>query len=522
MFENDPYRHLLDRLADTYSNREAVVCGDQRLSYDELRDRRDLAERALLERRIGRGSVVVTALGNDPDFIAIFFAVMKVEAVLVPCDIALDAETLADRVREVKADLILMGDRRQIDEAEALSGVCSIVLVNVADARYPDLFDAASENKQAASVDKGDACGTAFTDGCGAGHDDVRLIAFTSGSTGVPKGAQLSEQNLFEPSRALANRLGLNSEDTVLMPLPLSHMFGLVTGMLSSLLAGSKIILMEKFDPKRALELIDEEQVTVNHAVPTMLFRELAILSEDSVRQVVDVSSLRTGMAAGSFVSAKLVERVQSEMGCSLVSAYGSTETVNVTCGYPDDPLETRARYVGKPTDGVSLRIVDANGHEVAAGETGELCVKGPGVMRGYLGASRIDADAFDQEGWFHTGDMASVAEGGYVSLCGRKKDLIIRCGNNIVPSMLEAAFSDCPDVVEACVIGYPDNDLGEKVILFVVLSQNAPFDEEAIRASARGRIPRFAVPDKVIPVESMPHLASGKIDRAALAKLLG
>ena len=513
MFDCGPYRHLLDQLAALYPDREAVVRSDVRLTYEELGHRCALAEKALRSLGANRGSVVVTAIGNDPDFVAIFFALMKIGAVLVPLDTALDVETLIGRAREVSAELILLGDARQVEGADSASDVCPMVLVNVSDERYPNLFDLREAEVRSHKWEISES-------GHARSEDEVRLIAFTSGSTGLPKGAQLSERNLFEPAKSLAMRLDLGPSDTVLMPLPLSHMFGLITGMLVSLLAASKIVLMDKFDPRRALELIGEEKVTVNLAVPTMLFRELAVLSEPSMRDAFDLSSLRTGMAAGAFVPAELVRRVQFEMGCSLVTAYGSTETVNVTCGYPEDPLERRANYVGRPTDGVSVRIVDAEGTQVPMGMAGELCVKGPGVMRGYLGVDGVGGAA-DGEGWFYTGDIACVNGDGYVAICGRKKDLIIRCGNNIVPADIEAAFVECPGVEEACAIGRPDEDLGEKIVLFVTMIAGSPFDESVLRATVKDRMPKFAMPDTIVAVDSMPRLSSGKIDAKALAALI-
>lgn len=509
MFEGVHYSHLLDHLAEAYQGKEAIVCGGRRLSFDDLRDRSNRVGSALRRKGIGRGNVILTALGNDPDFIAIFFAAMKLGAVLVPCDTALDAEALKARAQDVSADIALMGELRQIADAQSLAKLVPLALVNVEDDRYPDVFG--EEGGDLADI------GTDI-DGV-ASADEVRLIAFTSGSTGSPKGALLSEDNLFKPASSLVQRFRLSDSDVVLMPLPISHMFGLVSGMLMSLLAGAKLVLMEKFEPYSALELIERERVTVHHAVPTMLFRELAVVEAGC--EVYDTSTLRTGMLAGASVPETLIRRAQQGMGCEFVSAYGSTETVNVTCGFPEDPVEKRARYVGKPSDGVKLRIVDGEGFEAARGDVGELLVKGPGVMKGYLNVSD-GGSSIDESGWFHTGDVASISDDGYVSLCGRKKDLIIRAGNNIVPAAVEAAFGEHPDVVEACVIGAPDDDLGEKAVLFVSLVEGVGLREDSLRAFVRPKIPRFAMPDAIVKVASMPRLANGKIDKRALVSMHG
>ena len=508
MIEGVQYSHLLDYLAETYASREAVTCAGRRLSFHCLRERCYRARTALRKQGVGRGSVVLTALGNDPDFIAIFFAVLQLEAVLVPCDTALDASALCARALEVSADVVLMGDKRQVSEAKTLARLFPLVMVNVEEERYPDLFSCEGQVLPA-DGERPRSEGT--------GADDVRLVAFTSGSTGSPKGALLTEENLFKPAASLTRRFGLSDADVVLMPLPISHMFGLISGMLMSLLAGARLVLMEKFDPRVALKLIEEERVTVHHAVPTMLTRELVVLEDEGGQRAL--GALRSGMVAGASVPAALIERAQRQMGCSFVSAYGSTETVNVTCGFPDDPLDVRAKYVGKPSDGVKVRVVDDEGCEVAQGEVGELCVKGPGIMKGYVGLTG-KGSSFDKEGWFHTGDMASLSDDGYVAIRGRKKDLIIRAGNNIVPAAIEAVFSEFPDVVEACVLGVPDDDLGERAVLFVSPAEGSVLHEGLLRAFAQGKVPKFAMPDEIVVAASMPRLSSGKIDKIALLSL--
>lgn len=501
------WENLLEDLSLSDACREALVCGSDRITFEELAAGSQAIEGYLREQGVERGDAVTTVFGNSASFIATFFALLRIGAVIVPCDTAVGASVVESRMYATSSAFVMTDGAARDDVASFLDdGLQRAPSFAEGRKAFSGIRLYSRKRRVARPLDFRGAC----------------LVCFTSGSTGDPKGALLTVSNLFEASQALAERIGLDKDDVVLAPLPLSHMFGIVTELIMPLISAAKVVLVGKFDARACLELVQEERVTVQNGVPTMLSRELAWW-KDHPDERPDLSSWRTGIVAGAMVPRELIVSAQEELGCSLAIAYGSTETVNISCGFPSDPLDVRSRFAGMPSEGSSVRVVDEDGIDVEPGQPGDLYVKGPGMMAGYLGdGARSDGqDGIDLPGWFWTGDRACLTAEGYLNICGRKKDLIIRGGNNVVPAKVESALISLDEVLEACVVGVPDPDLGEAVVAFVTVAPSATFDEEGIRERLKKRIPRFAVPDRVIQLERFPYLPNGKVDKVSLKERL-
>jgi cyclohexanecarboxylate-CoA ligase len=341
------------------------------------------------------------------------------------------------------------------------------------------------------------------------------VVLFTSGSSGKPKGVCHTHASLAYVARLMADVHGLGPDDAVLMPAPLAHISGLLNGVLVPGVVPFTTVFQSRWDPDRALDLIEEHRVTFMIGPPTFF---LGLLEAPSFKPE-RVASLRLVSSGGAGVTPAFVRRAGDELGCVVKRTYGSTEAPSVTTSRAGDDPDRCAESDGRVTGDAELRIVDpASGHERGLGVEGELWVRGPGLFSGYLDTASDEPTLTD--GWFRTGDLARVDDGGWLTITGRLKDVIIRAGENIATAEVEAVLEDHPEVQQAVAVGEPDERVGERVAAIVVTS--APFDLEACRAwfEARG-VARFKTPERVVVVDELPLLASGKPDRQAARRLL-
>ena len=332
----------------------------------------------------------------------------------------------------------------------------------------------------------------------------LAVVLFTSGSTGVPKAVLHTHRGLVSKARTMAAVHGLGPEDVVLMPAPLAHISGLLNGVLVPGVAGMTTVLMGRWDPSAALELIADERVSFMIGPPTF-FVSLMSAPEFKPEQV---ASLRLVSSGGAGVTPSFVESAAEAFGCLVKRTYGSTEAPTVTTSGAGDPADKARDTDGRAAGPVEVRVVD----------TGEVWVRGPEVCEGYLDQAATRS-AFTEDGWFRTGDLGVLDADGWLTITGRIKDVIIRGGENISAAEVEAALEAHPDVRQAVAVGYPDERLGHRVCAFVVAT--APFGLEACREwMASSGVTRFKWPERVLQVSSLPVLAAGKIDRAALERL--
>jgi acyl-CoA synthetase (AMP-forming)/AMP-acid ligase II len=344
--------------------------------------------------------------------------------------------------------------------------------------------------------------------------EDLAVVMFTSGSSGQPKAVMHTHRALVCKARGMIAAHELRPEDVVLMPAPLAHVSGLQNGVFVPGAAGMGTVLMARWDPDTAIDLIEREQVSFMVGPPTFFLGMMAAPRFSTER----VASLRLVSSGGSGVTPAFVESASDALAARVKRTYGSTEAPTTTTSGPDDPPERDRSTDGKPMGEMELRVSEpASGAELAVGTIGEVWVRGPEVFVGYIDAAATDA-AFAPDGWYRTGDLGFVDDDGWLTITGRMKDIIIRGGENISAAELEAVLEAHPAVSQAVAVGYPDDRLGQRVCAFVVASGS--FDLVACRQwmDARG-VTRFKWPERVEQVSSLPLLAAGKVDRAALEK---
>jgi cyclohexanecarboxylate-CoA ligase len=347
---------------------------------------------------------------------------------------------------------------------------------------------------------------------CPSRPSDVALVLFTSGSTGVPKAVLHTHRGLSWKASLMAQVHGVGPADAVLMPAPMAHISGLLNGVLVPGAAGLRAVLMRRFDPEEALTLVGRERVSFMAGPPTFFIAMATALGDH------DVSSVRLVSSGGASVTPAFVEETARTFDCRVKRTYGSTEAPTVTTSADDDPFERARDTDGRAVGEVELQVADPEtGVRRTTGDAGELWVRGPEMFAGYADPAQT-ASVIAPGGWFRTGDLATVDAEGWVRIVGRLKDVIIRGGENISASEVEAALEAHPDVRHAVAVGYPDPLMGERVAAFV--ESAGPFDLEECRRWFAGRgMAKYKTPEKVERLDALPLLGSGKADRAALRR---
>jgi fatty-acyl-CoA synthase len=488
--------------------RPALVARHQgiRWTYAELHDHVERCARALLAAGVGKGDRVGIWSPNNAEWVIVQFATAKVGAVLVNVNPSHRAHELEYALRQSGCSLlILAAGFKDADYRELLASVetpdlrRSVVLGE----EWDELLAAAGVEADELRAREAEL-----------DFDEPINIQYTSGTTGFPKGATLSHHNILNNGFFIGEILGYTPEDRVCIPVPFYHCFGMVLGNLAVVTHGACIVLpSEAFDARAVLETVAEERCTSLYGVPTMFIAELA----DPDFAGFDLTSLRTGIMAGSPCPVEVMKRVQSEMHMGEVTiCYGMTETSPVsTQTRRDAPLEKQVSTVGRVHPYVEVKVIDPDtGRTVGRGETGELCTRGYCVMLGYWNDERATREAIDAARWMHTGDLAAMDDEGYVNIVGRIKDMIIRGGENIYPREIEEFLYTHPAIEDVQVIGVPDERYGEAVCAWVVLKEGADLDEDELTEFCRGKIARFKIPRYVRFVDSFPMTVTGKVQK--------
>ncbi len=531
----------LDHAASLYPDQPALIsCHQQiRYKYRDFVSEVEQAARGFLHLGIQKGDRVGIWATNYAEWAITQFATAKVGAILVTINPAYRAAELEFALRQSECStLVLMQGFRDCDYVETLASICpefgSGRPGELDSPRLPFLRNVIFVG---GAIPAG-ACGRtmfAWNDFIEMGRreplealrareatldfDDPINIQYTSGTTGFPKGAMLSHHNIVNNGLLVGAAMKLSPEDRLAIPVPFYHCFGMVLGNMVSVASGAAMVLpAPHFNALATLQAVQAERCTALHGVPTMFIAEL----EHPEFKRFDLSSLRTGIMAGSPCPIEVMKRVVNEMHCSdMTIAYGLTETSPVvTQTTTDDPIELRVSTVGKPMPHTEIKIIDLEGRIVPRGEQGELCARGYMIMKGYYKNQEATRAALDDAGWFHSGDMATMDENGYCRITGRLKDMICRGGENIYPREIEEFLYAHPAISDVQVIGVPDVKYVEQVAAWIKLKEGAVCDADDIRNFCKGRIADFKVPRHVKFVDSFPMTVTGKIQKFKMREI--
>lgn len=489
----------IERHAAFAPKKAAIRFADEDLDYATLAARIRHACGKLAALDVGEGDVVAFLGFNHPEMLALLFACARLRAILLPLNWRLTAAEHARVIADAKPRLVLVTPDF-LGHAQALRGglpTTQWLALASAPAGWRDWM--------------GVAPGSAAKPAVAPAHEAPVLLCYTSGSTGAPKGVALTQGALFFNVVNSVHMHDLTSADRVLTTLPMFHVGGLNIQTVPALHAGATVILHAKFDPDAAFDAIERERVTLAVLVPAQLTAMMKLARWSKA----DLSSLRVLTTGSTIVSQAFVQRVH-ERGVPLIQVYGTTETCPIAAYLRIEDARRKAGAAGLPALYCALRIVDENDNDVPAGADGEILVRGPNVMQGYWNAPAATATAL-RGGWYHSGDIGHVDVEGYLHVVARKYDLIISGGENIYPAEIENVLLEHPAIVEACVVGCPDERWGEAVVAAVVLKPGARLSAADVIAMLDGRIARYKQPRAVRFVDSLPRTALGKVKREEL-----
>ena len=507
----------LRRTVDRFGDRDALVAPAQeyRATYRQLWDTTTTLAKALLARGVEKGDRVGVWSPNRFEWVVIQYATARVGAILVNLNPAYKAQELGHALAQSGLTLLLLARRfRQTDYVEILDRVrpeCPALREAVVlDGEWTALLD------ESGSIDDDRLAAREAS----LTFDDPINIQYTSGTTGVPKGATLSHHNILNNGFFCGEVLRYTETDRVCVPVPFYHCFGMVIGNLACTSHGACIVVPgEGFDPRGTLAAIEAERCTSLYGVPTMFIAQLDHPDFDRT----DFSSLRTGVMAGSPCPVEVMKQVRERMHIPEITiCYGMTETSPVsTQTRVDNPVEKRVTTVGSVHPHVEVKIVDPeSGRVLGRNESGELCTRGYCVMLGYWNDATATAAAIDAGRWMHTGDLASMDDDGYVSIVGRIKDMIIRGGENVYPREIEEFLYTHPDVADAQVIGVPSARYGEEVMAWVKPKPNASVDAKGLTAFCRGTIATYKIPRYWKIVDAFPMTVTGKVQKYRMREI--
>ncbi|MCL2542525.1 MAG: AMP-binding protein [Nocardioidaceae bacterium] len=517
----------LERTVAAHADREALVeiASGRRWTWRELDDAVNAIARGLMAGGIAKGDRVGMWAPNCAEWTIAQLATAKIGAVLVNVNPSYRTHELAYAINQSGMRLLLTQTsfktsayREMVDQvsgAGEVPGLERTIYVDTDD--WTDLAEAGrglapdAVAERMATLEPGDAIN----------------IQYTSGTTGFPKGATLSHRNILNNGYFVTELIDLTENDRLCIPVPFYHCFGMVMANLGCVTHGTTMVIPAPgFDPSITLRTVQDERCTGVYGVPTMFIA----MQNAADFGAYDLSTLRTGIMAGSICPVEVMKRCVNDMHMAEVSiAYGMTETSPVSCQTrSDDDLDRRTATIGRAAPHVEIKIVDpVSGETVERGEPGEFCTRGYSVMLGYWEDDAKTAEAIDADGWMHTGDLAVMREDGYCNIVGRIKDMVIRGGENIYPREIEEFLYTHPDIEDVQVIGVPDQKYGEELCAWVRMRSGAtPLDADAVRSFATGKLAHYKIPRYVMVVDEFPMTITGKIRKVQMreesAKALG
>jgi long-chain acyl-CoA synthetase len=481
---------LLTESAERSPEAPALRLGGTALTYAELDERSARLATLLREKGLGAGDRVGTMLPNVLEFPVAYYGVLRAGGIVVPMNVLLKRREIAFYLEDSGAKLLLAW-HGFADEARDGAADAGAEMVEVEPASFAALL-----------AEREPAPGLADT-----AEEDTAVILYTSGTTGKPKGAELTHANLARNAEVSSRTTcEIAAGDVVFGGLPLFHSFGQTVAMNASLRVGACLTLVPKFDPGEALETIQRDRVTHFYGVPTMF----GALLHHPEREDYDTSSLRTCITGGASMPVEVLRGFEDAFGCIVLEGYGLSETSPVSSSnHPDK--ERKPGSIGTPIEGVEMRVVNENDEPVEQGEVGEIVIRGHNIMKGYWQRPEATEEAM-RGGWFHSGDMARTDEDGYFFIVDRKKDLIIRGGYNVYPREVEEVLYEHPKIREAAVVGVPHDEWGEEIGAAVVLHEGEELGPEEVSAYVKERIAAYKYPRVVWFLDDLPKGPTGKI----------
>jgi long-chain acyl-CoA synthetase len=484
---------VLAETASRVGTKTALITPDgSKVTYRDLDAEADRVAAGLRDLGVMKGERVALAMHNVPEFAFAYLGILRAGAVVVPLNVMLTVTEMERILADSGAKVALASEPfAETARAAASSGV------TVISTGQWDQLGELGRSIEPVAVD----------------DDDLAVLAYTSGTTGDPKGAMLTHGNLrsnLDQQMSIPD-MHVTEDDVLFLVLPLFHIFGLNVTLGLLVLNGATGVLVERYEPVRTLDQIQQHKVTILFGAPPMYSAWCATPGADQY----DLSSVRLAISGAAPLPADVLREFRDIFGVEIYEGYGLTETAPTLTS---NRMAERAKpgSIGKPLPGIQLRLVDEEGHDVELGDPGEIVVRGPNVFKGYWKRDDATAAAF-RDGWFRTGDVAVEDEGGYLYLVDRKRDLIIVSGFNVFPSEVEAALIKDPAILEAAVIGAPHAYTGETVKAFVVLEPGADATEAQLLERVEERLARFKCPTSIEIVDDLPHLLTGKVLRRAL-----
>lgn len=481
----------LEQSASVFPDKHVFIFEDQPTTYRDLNQRVNQLAAGMQKWGVEKGDRIAIFMPNTPEFIMTYFAIQKLGAVAVALNVLLKH----DEVRHILSDSGARIIFAAAEQSEYIPGdISTLERVVVVDG------DAGDERHLRHLMDPG----TSEFKAREMGPDDDAVILYTSGTTGVPKGAVLTQSNIISNVDVTIHHAGIRNDDVIHLFLPLFHCFGQNFIMNSSVKQGSTLVMHKRFEPGPVISAIAKYKVTMFLAVPTIYIYILNMKDED-----VDLSSVRYFFTAASVMPLEVAERWHAKYGRPINDGYGLTECSPFAC-YNHD-VKYKVGSIGSPVLDVQMKIVDEEGKDVTPGQWGEICIKGPNVMKGYW-KRPAETEKTIQDGWLFTGDVGTQDEEGYYFIVDRVKDMIISGGNNIYPAEVENVLFAHPSVREAAVFGVPDEIKGEAVKAAVVLHPDSTSDAREIIEFCRSKMAKYKAPKEIVFVDELPKSPTGKI----------
>jgi len=478
----------LVRTAARLPDKAAILLDDLTVTYRVLDDATARMATLLQSRGIEPGDRIALMLPNLPSFPVIFYGALRAGAVVVPMNPLFKEREVEYYLSDSGAKIIF----GMPGEAEAGAKAAEIEFQDVPPAGLGELLQQHEPDRSV--IERA--------------PDDTAVILYTSGTTGKPKGAELTHYGLDRNQKTVTTTLlQITDADVVMGCLPLFHVFGMNVGMNPAFDTGATLTLIPRFDPDKALTVIERDKVTLFEGVPTMY----AAMLGAAANHPADLSSLRVCASGGASLPVEVLRKFEETFGAIILEGYGLSETSPVASfNHPDRDRKTGS--IGQPIAGVEMKLVAPDGTDSPSGEIGEIAIRGENVMKGYWHKPEATADVISADGWFRTGDLARVDEDGFFFIVDRKKDMIIRGGLNVYPREVEEVLYEHPGIAEAAVLGVPDEMMGEEIAAFVVAKPGVTLDPAEVRQFVKDKIAAYKYPRKVEVLGALPKTATGKI----------